>query len=215
MTVEALKHWHAEREEFPIPWDLIRRLMDHAFTTSVVPTRARANTLVLIPKPGLGQFCGIGLLEPIWKLISAVVNRWLMSSITFHDDLHRFLPNRGTGTACLEAKLETQLSIISGCPLHHVYLDFSKAYDSLDCDWTLLLLADYGVGPNMLRLLRNFWGRHTVIPRLQAVFGKPFPASWGLTTGDIMALVIFNIVSDAVLHRWDLDIAVQQVHTQG
>jgi len=51
----------------------------------------------------------IGLLKPIWKLISAIINRRLVQNIRFHDDLHGFLPARGTGTACLEAKLEAQL----------------------------------------------------------------------------------------------------------
>jgi len=36
---------------------------------------------------------GIGLLEPIWKLISAIVNWQLMQHIQFHDDIHGFLPS--------------------------------------------------------------------------------------------------------------------------
>ncbi len=50
-----------------------------------------------------------------------------MDNITFHDDLHGFLPDHGTGKACLEAKLEAQLAIITGRPLHHIYLDFARS----------------------------------------------------------------------------------------
>jgi len=131
---------------------------------------------VLIPKPEPGQVRGIGLLEPIWKLISAVVNRRLMTAIKFHDDLHGFLPGRGTGTACLEAKLEAQLAFQSGRPLYHVYLDFSKAYDLIDRGSTLTILRDYGMGPRIIRLLEHFWDRHVVILHQQAFFGAPFPA---------------------------------------
>jgi len=46
--------------------------------------------------------------------------------------------------------LSAQLAYRTGNPLHHVYIDFAKAYDSLDRGRTLLLLADYGVGPKML-----------------------------------------------------------------
>ncbi len=66
--------------------------------------------LVLIPKPEPGQVWGIGLLELLWKLISVEVNQCLMTAIKFHDELHGFLPGRGTGTACLGAKLEAQLA---------------------------------------------------------------------------------------------------------
>jgi len=51
----------------------------------------------------------------------------------FHDDLHGFLPECGTGTAYQEAKLAVQLAYRTGRLLYHIYLDFSKAYDSLDC----------------------------------------------------------------------------------
>jgi len=202
MTVEDIRRWYATRETTPEPWTLATQLVQHAFQTGIVPTRARSNTLVLIPKPEAGQVRGIGLLEPIWKLISAIVNRRLMDHIKFHDDLHGFLPGRGTGTACLEAKLEAQLAFQSGNPLYQVYLDFAKAYDSLDCEHTLVILKDYGVGPNILRLIATFWDRHMVTPRQQRFYGTPFPADRGLATGDIPAPVIFNIVTDAVLRRW-------------
>ncbi len=150
----------------PAPWYLIIQLVQHAFTTGVVPTCARSNTLVLIPKPEPGQVRGIRLLEPIWKLVSAIINMCMMAGIMFHDDLHGFLPARGTGTACLEAKLSAQLAYQMGNPLHHVYIDFAKAYDSLDRGRTLLLLADYSVGPKTLRLISTFgtWSYHVNRP---------------------------------------------------
>ncbi len=132
MTVEDLKKWYTNRETHPEPWLLVLRLVTHAFQTGIIPTRARSNMLMLIPKPEPRQVRGIGLLEPIWKLISAVVNRHLMTAIKFHDDLHGFLPGQGTGMACLEAKFEAQLAFWSGRPLYHVYLNFSKAYDLID-----------------------------------------------------------------------------------
>ncbi len=150
MRVEVLKRWHSEWESTPAVWYLILQLVQHAFTTGVVPTCVRSNMLVLIPKPKPRQVCGIGLLEPIWKLISAIVNMRLMANIAFHDDLHGFLPEHGMGTACLEAKLAAQLAYRTSQPLHHVYIDFAKAYDSLDRGRTLLLLADYRVGPNAM-----------------------------------------------------------------
>ena len=137
-----------------------------------------------------------------------------MSSIRFHDDLHGFLLGRGTGTACLEAKLEAQLAFRSGRPLYHVYLDFSKAYDSIDRASTLQLLQDYGVGPRILRLLEHFWDQHVIIPRQHAFFGAPFPARRGLTTGNILAPVIFNIVVDAVLRRWYAETTAQGLATR-
>jgi len=104
-----------------------------------------------------GQVRGIGLLKPVWKLISSIVHIRLMKHIKFHKDLHGFLPERGTRTACLEAKLAAQLAYHTSQPLYHIYLDFAKAYDSLDQACMLILLQDYGVGPNTIRLIAFFW----------------------------------------------------------
>jgi len=215
MKVENIKKWHADKDHTPEPWDIIVKIVQHAFQTGVVPTRARSNTLVMIPKPEAGQVRGIGLLEPIWKLISAIINQRMMHSIKFHDDLHGFLPGRGTGTACLEAKLAAQLAYRTGHPLYHVYLDFSKAYDSLDRGRTMRLLQDYGVGPNMMRLIASFWERHMVIPRQQAFFGNPFHADRGLATGDIPAPLFYNVVTDAVIRQWYIDGSATGMTTKG
>ena len=64
--------------------------------------------VVLIPK----YYCGIGLMELMWKVVADILNRRLTASITFHEFLHGFLAGRGTGTATLEAKLLQQLAAL-------------------------------------------------------------------------------------------------------
>jgi len=75
----------------------------------------------------------------------------------------------------------------------------------LDQYHILMLLKDYDIGPYLLHILSNFWDQHTVI----------LIASWSLThhswhhslaTGDIPALALYNIVTNAILHCWFLDI---------
>jgi len=128
-----------------------------------------------------------------------------MQNIQFHSDLHSFLLQCSTRTACLETKLEEQLVFCSGHPLHHVFLDFTKAYDLFNQAQMLIILQDYGVEPNILWLLSLFWDQHMAIPCQHVFFGKPFPVAGRLATGDIPAIVIFNIMTDTILHHWYLD----------
>ena len=60
--------------------------------------------MVLIPK-GKKEYHGIGLVEVMWKVVSAILNCWLTASITFHDFLHGSWAGCGTGIATLEAKM--------------------------------------------------------------------------------------------------------------
>ncbi len=59
--------------------------------------------MVLLPKGG-GDYHGIGLLEPLWKVVELIKDRQL-NALPLHEALHRCRNGRGMGTAILEAKL--------------------------------------------------------------------------------------------------------------
>ena len=62
------------------------------------------STVVLLPKSN-GDYRGISLLEISWKVIESIVNWRIADKMTFHNALNGFRSRRGTGTACIEAKL--------------------------------------------------------------------------------------------------------------
>jgi len=47
-----------------------------------------------------------------------------------------------------------------------------------------------------------------------AFFGNPFHADRGLATGDIPAPLLYNVVTDAILHKWYLDGATTGMTTK-
>ena len=62
-----------------------------------------------MPK-GKEDYTGIGLVEVVWKVVTAILNHRLTSSITYSIFLHGFQSDRGTGTAKIESKLLQQLA---------------------------------------------------------------------------------------------------------
>ena len=110
--------------------------------------------MVLIPK-GKGDYRGIGLVEVMWKVVAVILNRRLTSSINFHDVLHGFRADCGTGTATLKAKLLQQLAAMREEVFYVIFLDPTKAYDALDRSRCLGILEGYGVGPGARRLLQR------------------------------------------------------------
>ena len=54
---------------------------------------------VLLPK-GKGDYCGIGLMETIWKLVEVFMDKQFLA-IKLHGCLHGFSAGRGMGTATM------------------------------------------------------------------------------------------------------------------
>jgi hypothetical protein len=118
---------------------------------------------VLIPKGG-GDYRGIGLLEPIWKACERIMDNQL-NAIDLHESLHGCREKRGTGTAVIEVKLAQQLAHLEQMPFYGIFLDLKKAFGAMDRERCLLILERYGAGPNMIRLIRNFWANATMVCR--------------------------------------------------
>ena len=66
-------------------------------------------------------------MEVMWKVVAAILNRRLTSSITYHDFLHGLLVGRVTGTATLEAKLLQHLAALREEVLYVIFLYLHKA----------------------------------------------------------------------------------------
>ena len=113
--------------------------------------------VVLLPKGG-GNFRGIGLLDPFWKVVEQIMVCRLCS-IEFHPCLHGGLPKRGMGTVTIEARLAQQLAWMRQEPLYQVFVDLRKAYDHIDQERCLAIMTGYGVDPKLLRLQTTFWNQ--------------------------------------------------------
>ena len=115
MRAEHLKGWlnGTKLEENPksgpanvgagADWEALVQLVQAVWDEGKIPTKLGWVVTVLIPKGG-GDYLGIGLLEPIWKVIERVMDKRL-EAIALHDSLHGCRNGRGTGTVVIEAKL--------------------------------------------------------------------------------------------------------------
>jgi hypothetical protein len=181
-------------------WQSFVALLRAVWERGSVPTQMTWMIIVLLPKGG-GDYCGIGLLDPIWKVVEKVMVAQL-SVIELHDCLHGRLPRRGTGTAIMEVKMQQQLAWVDQVPLYQIYLDLRKAYDVLDRGRCLKILAGYGVGPNLLRLQKKFWDEAKMVCRTGGNYGLPFGAHCGVTQGGALSILMFNLCVDCVIGEW-------------
>ena len=106
-------------------------LVQAAFREGKLAEETTWQAVVLIPK-WKKYYRDIVLVEVMWKVVAAILNRRFTTSITYHNSLHGFWAGCGTGTATLEAKLLQTLTALREEVLYVIFLDLHKAYDALD-----------------------------------------------------------------------------------
>jgi hypothetical protein len=160
MCAEDVKHWlhgirfeeHSEagtgNENAGDNWRMFLTLVQAVWDHGDIPPQLLWVIVVLIPKGG-GDYQGIGLLEPMWKVCEQVMDMRL-NKIPLHESLHGCRDGHGTGTAVMEAKLAQQLAHLEQVLFYGIFLDLKKASDSIDHKRCLLILGGYGVGPMMI-----------------------------------------------------------------
>ena len=181
-------------------WRVLVQLLQTIWEHGSIPQQMTWMVIVLLPKGG-GDYRGIGLLEPLWKVVEVLMDKRFLA-IKFHDCLHGFLAGRGTGTATMEVKLAQQLAYREQEAWYQIFLDLRKAYDAMDRGRCLEILAGYGVGPKLIRLLSHFWAEAKLACRTGGYYGSVFSAGRGVTQGGPFSPRIFNVVVDAVVREW-------------
>ena len=171
------------------------------WNTGELPTKLTWTILVLIPK-GNGDYRGINLFDALWKLIDIIMDTRLTAAVQLQEFLHGFTARRGTSTATIQAKLAQELASVERDPLFLIFLDLRKAHDTIDRERALLTFEEYGMGPRMSRLLRNFWKQQQVVARQQGFHGPAFPSDRGDIQGAPGACTRFNILGDNVVRNW-------------
>ena len=86
--------------------------------------------------------------------------------------------------------------------MYEIILDLHWAYYALYLKLCLDILVAHQVGTRALQLLQRYWDSLLMVARYWGYFVTPFKGYYGVTQGDPLSPIIFNVVVDAVLIQW-------------
>ena len=165
---------------------------DSLKTAKVIPSHKKDEKTIM------SNYRPISILPVLSKIIESVMHSQLMhyfrENKLFSTQQYGFRPNRSTELAALEL-MDRNIDNMnkSRCPIN-IYVDLSKAFDSLDHNILLSKLKFYGLDDKAINLLRSYLSNRDQFVQLGNIKSNHHLISRGIPQGSVIEPLLFNIV---------------------
>ena len=177
-------------------------IINQSLSTGIFPDSLKTAKVIPIHKKDektiMSNYRPTSILPVLSKIIESVMHSQLMHYFSenklFSTQQYGFRPNRSTELAALEL-MDRNIDNMnkSRCPIN-IYVDLSKAFDSLDDNILLSKLKFYGLDDKAINLLRSYLSNKDQFVQLDNIKSNHHLISRGISQGSVIGPLLFNIV---------------------
>ena len=185
-------------------------LMNECLNSSVMPKSWKIGTVTPIPKGSaslnVGEYRPVSVLPCPSKVLERIVYNQLVyfseTNALLDKRQHGFRKGFSTASAIMEVTDFLYESIDNGCYVHCAFIDYSKAFDTLNHDILFVKLNNLGIGKGVLDWCKDYLSNRFQSVKLGNEKSPLLPITCGVPQGSILGPLYFIIYVNDLLEEF-------------
>ena len=185
--------------------EIFYHLFDKIWKEEEIPTDWREGYLIKIPKKGdlskCSNYRGITLLSVPGKVFNRVLLERIKDAVDpyLRDQQAGFRRNRSCMDQIATLRIIVEQSLEWNSPLYVNFIDYEKAFDSLDRKTLWKLMRHYGIPLKIVNMIKSIYHDSTCRVVHKGKLTKPFNIKTGVKQGCLMSPFLFLLAMDWIM----------------
>lgn len=187
--------------------DILYPLVEKVWREEIFPEEWKEGIIVKLPKKGdptkCGNWRGISLLSIVNKIFYKVILNRIMKVLD--KDIRNEQSGFRAGRSCADninvLRIIIEQSAEFQSPLYLLFIDYEKAFDSINRECIWVALRNRGLPEKLIRLIKIGYTGYRCRVLHKGILTEPFPTETGVRQGCILSPLLFLIIMDEVMRK--------------